>query len=276
MYLYIIISSLLKGVAIIFNKLTKTTTEENIKKDFKKLSNYTIHAKGYRTINGFAADCNTNADYLADIINNRINSYPTITFLKLLADNSEGRVTLKEFALCCGYSNYTNNDMNQVKDIYVRRGWFCYADFGDNSMDSEVGGHRLILILQNDIGNSHSSNTIVYPVTSRKKRNYPTHVNAGSDCGLPDDSTIMCESPMTISKRRLIQNGTIMKVSECPIFILKKVEVALLKAQGVIDIRVNEKDAIESLKNINSIKTYQYEKSQHIGGKLLFSYLKEV
>lgn len=243
--------------------IKKTITEENSKKDFKKLSNYVNLAKGYRTINNFAADCRTNADYLELVINAKISSYPTIPFLKLIADNSEGRVTLKELTLACGYSNYANNDMEQIKNIYVRRGWFAYANFGDRAMDSEIGGHRLVLIIQNDTGNKFSSNTMVIPITSRKKKNMPTHVMVGSDCGLQFDSTISCELTSTISKRRLIQNGIVQKIADCPAHIMKMVEVALLKAQGVIDLRMDEQEAIDLLvnmnTNMNTTRTYQYE-----------------
>ena len=116
-----------------FNTLLakKPKTEENIKKNFKKLAVYVRNAKGqYRTINGFAADLKTNADYLADIINARICSYPTITFLKLIANSSEGRVSFKDLTLACGYSNYINNDLEQIKNISIERGAIYYANFG--------------------------------------------------------------------------------------------------------------------------------------------------
>ena len=253
--------------------IKKTITEENAKKDFKKLANYVLRAKGNRTINGFAADLRTNAAYLADIINVRINSYPTIPFLKLIADNSDNRVSLKELTLACGYSNYANNDMEQIKNIYVRRGWFAYANFGDRAMDSEIAGHRLVLIIQNDTGNKFSSNTMVIPITSRKKKNMPTHVIVGSDCGLQFDSTISCELTSTISKRRLVQNGIVQKVAECPSYIMKLVEVALLKAQGVIDLRMDEQEAIDSLINMNTTKTFQYENnySHHVTSQMAYA-----
>ena len=242
--------------------IKKVTTEENIKKDFKKLSNYVLYAKGqYRTINGFAADCRTNADYLADVINARISSYPTIPFLKIVSDNSQGRVTLTELTLACGYSNYSNNDMEQIKNIYIRRGWFAYANFGDNCMDSEYGGYRLVLIIQNDVGNSRSSTTIVLPVTSRKtKSKMPTHVFASaSECGMPYDSIVSCEQVRCISKRRLIQNGIVQKISECPTHIMQKVEVALMKAEGTIDPYANESEVIEALINLNKVKSFRQE-----------------
>jgi len=253
-----------------FNKLMKkVTTEENAKKDFKKLANYVMTAKGHRTTNGFAADCKTNADYLANILNAKINSYPDIKFLKIIADTSEGRVSLKDLTLACGYSNYVNNDMEQIKNIEVRRGTFCYVGLGD-VIDSEYGGNRLCLVIQNDVGNHFSSTSIILPLTSRKsKAKLPTHVEA-KNCGLPQESIISCEQIRCVSKRRLSQNGIVQKVSECPSEIMLLVEVAMLKAQGVIHLKMNEQEAVQYLMNMNKQKTFQYQNnynrsaSQHV------------
>jgi len=243
------------------NLLKKNTNEENTKKDFKKLANYVMFAKGNRTINGFAADCKTNADYLANIVNAKINSYPDIKFLKIIADNSGERVSLKDLTLACGYSNYVNNDMEQIKNIEVRRGWFCYTNFGDQVIDSEYGGYRISLIVQNDVGNHFSSTSIAIPLSSRRsKAELPTHVKiTASESGLPNDSIISCEQVRCISKRRFIQQGTVQKVSECPPNIMLKVEVSLLKAQGVIHLKMNEQEAIEYLKNMNKVKTFKQQ-----------------
>ena len=249
-----------KGRCIIMlnTLIKKVTTEENIKKDFKKLSNYVIHAKGtHRTINNFSADCHTNADYIADVINARINSYPTIPFLKLIADNSEGRVSLKDLTLACGYSNYDNNDIEQIKNITIRRGWFCYADLGQ-ILDSEYGGHRMSLIIQNDVGNLKSSTTIIIPVTSRRtKSKMPTHVEVGSE--LQQDSIISCEQVRCVSKRRLLQNGIVQKIAEASPSLMRRVEVALMISEGTLSPYVNKEEVIEALFNLNKPKTYQYE-----------------
>ena len=234
-----------------------TKTEENIKKDFKKLASYIIIAKGHRTVNGFSADCQTNANYLADIINGRISAYPTIPFLKIISDCSEGRVTLKDLTLACGYSNYANNDMEQIKNITVRRGWFVYTDFG-NILDSEYGGHRMSLIVQNDVGNLRSSTTIVLPVTSRRtKSKMPTHVDVGAE--LQQESIICCEQVRCVSKRRLLQNGIVQKIAEASPALMRKVEVALMKAEGTISPYANEDEVIEALYNLNKVKTFRQE-----------------
>ena len=65
------------------------------------------------------------------------------------------------------------------------------------------GGIRPVLILQNDIGNRHSSTTIIAPITSRRQYStQPTHVNIDAE-GLAKKSTVMLEQIRTIDKSRL-------------------------------------------------------------------------
>jgi len=243
------------------SKLKANVNTVNKEKDFKKLATYVSLAKGYRSIGGFAADLKMNAKYIEDVIHARIISYPSVQFLKLVAENSEGRVSLKDLKLACGYSLYENNDLQQIKNIQVRRGWICYANFGEKTLDSEVGGYRPILIIQNDIGNKFSSNTIVLPITSRCKKNMPTHVLIGKESGLKCDSIISCELPNTISKRRISSNGVVQKIAECSLQTMLKVEICLLKAEGVIDININEDDAIEAIMNLNKNKVSKYQEN---------------
>jgi len=243
------------------NKLMNNTkTEVNIKKDFKKVANYVALAKGRRNVNSFASDMKTDSEYLTLVINAKIGSYPTIPFLKMIADNSEGRVSLKDLTLACGYSNYANNDMEQIRNIYVRRGWIVFASYGDKGLDSEVQGTRPVLVIGNNLGCKFSSNISVLAITSRSKRSMQTHVPIGREHGLSCDSTISCELPDTITKRRIISaNGVVGKITECPFEIMQQVEIALMKANGLIDNNMNVQDAIEALKGMNTQKTYQYE-----------------
>ena len=247
---------------IMFNKLfaksTNTTkTEVNTKKDFKKLANLIMIAKGtHRTINNFGADCKIEGGYIELIIREKINVYPNIQTLNVFANNSEGRVSLQDLKIACGYSLYANNDLEQIKNIRARRGDFCFADFGDKGIDSEVGGPRMVLVVQNNKGNACSSNSIVIAMTTRSKAKMPTHVFASSkECNIPQDSIICCELPNTISKRRLIgRNGVFQKVAECPTSLMLKVEIALMKSEGILELHVSEEEAIETLKNLNKVR----------------------
>ncbi len=90
--------------------------------------------------------------------------------------------------------------------IEVRRGDVIEVDL-DPVMGSETGKTRPCIVIQNDMGNMHSTCTIVAIITSKKviNKKYPTHiwVNKG-DGGLKNDSIIQCEQIRTIDKSRII------------------------------------------------------------------------
>lgn len=84
----------------------------------------------------------------------------------------------------------------RIGDVYM-------ASF--DGVGSEQRGIRPALIFQNNVGNVHSPNVIVLPLTSKiKKIHQPTHVLIRSEgTGLKRDSMVLCENPMSISKSRL-------------------------------------------------------------------------
>jgi len=81
-----------------------------------------------------------------------------------------------------------------------------YADLSPVK-GSEQGGVRPVLILQNDVGNRHSTTTIVACITSQvmSKHRLPTHINltTADDNGLPKASMVLLEQIRTIDKCRL-------------------------------------------------------------------------
>lgn len=82
------------------------------------------------------------------------------------------------------------------------------VDFGNNVIDSEQGGIRPAIIIQNDTGNLHSSTTIVMPVSSKMKNiNQPTHTLLKKDGqkGLVCDSIVLGECLRQISEKRIIK-----------------------------------------------------------------------
>ncbi len=86
----------------------------------------------------------------------------------------------------------------------VKRGEIYYADLSP-VVGSEQGGIRPVLILQNNVGNKHSTTTIVAPITSSlKKSNLPIHVFIENDIdGLEKDSFVLLEQIKTLDCRRL-------------------------------------------------------------------------
>lgn len=80
------------------------------------------------------------------------------------------------------------------------------VDFGNAEFVGEQGGRRPAVVVQNNIGNSHSETTIVLPFTSKiKKTMQPTHSlftrNTG---GLNEDSVLLGECIRQISKERIL------------------------------------------------------------------------
>lgn len=81
-----------------------------------------------------------------------------------------------------------------------------YADLS-NSIKSEQGGTRPVIVVQNDIGNRYSPTVIIFPITSElKKINMPTHciLHKTSENGLDVDSMVLGEQIRVIDKSRLL------------------------------------------------------------------------
>lgn len=86
-----------------------------------------------------------------------------------------------------------------MKTLKVKRGQIYYADLSP-VVGSEQGGMRPVVIIQNDIGNTHAPTTIVAAVTSiQTKSKLPTHI----EIPLIKDSVILVEQLRTIDKKRL-------------------------------------------------------------------------
>lgn len=84
----------------------------------------------------------------------------------------------------------------------LKRGQIYYADLGD-PVGSVQGWRRPVIVLQNDVGNEHSTTTIVAPMT-RKKRYLTVHVffEIGKGGG---ESCVMLEQIRAINKDALVQ-----------------------------------------------------------------------
>lgn len=73
---------------------------------------------------------------------------------------------------------------------------------GSGSVQS---GRRPGVVFQNNVGNAHSPNLVVLPLTTRlKKQGMPTHVYIpASGSGLARDSVVLCENPVCVPKESL-------------------------------------------------------------------------
>lgn len=102
----------------------------------------------------------------------------------------------------------------------MKRGQVYYADLRP-VVGSEQGGIRPCLIIQNDMGNTHSPTVIVVPMTRQKKNDLPTHIAVSTeDYCLDINTTILLEQIRTIDKSRLssfvgrLSDSTMQKVDE--------------------------------------------------------------
>jgi mRNA interferase MazF len=90
---------------------------------------------------------------------------------------------------------------NQIRD--VKLGQVYYVTFrGENHIQR---GRRPAVVVQNNIGNQHSTNIQVIPLTtSTTKASMPTHVILpANECGLRSDSIAQCEMQTQIDKSQL-------------------------------------------------------------------------
>ena len=91
--------------------------------------------------------------------------------------------------------------MSIQKERPIRRGDVYRADLMP-VIGSEQGGVRPVLVIQNNIGNQHSSTIIAAVITGRlKSRHLPTHILLSSAvCNLPQNSMVMLEQIRTLDR----------------------------------------------------------------------------
>lgn len=111
--------------------------------------------------------------------------------------------------------------------MVVKRGEVYFANL-DPVVGSEQGGTRPVVIIQNDIGNTHSTTTIAAITTNDKHSRMPTHVSLSHNSEPLRDSVAMLEQLRTIEKSRLINYvGTLSEET------MKKIDDAFMISIGV-------------------------------------------
>lgn len=116
--------------------------------------------------------------------------------------------------------------------MIVKRGDIYYANLSP-VVGSEQGGHRPVLVIQNDVGNKYSPTVIVAAITSQiSKAKLPTHVEiSAKQFNLDKDSVILLEQLRTIDKRRLKD-----KITHLSEEIMTKVDEAVRISLGLIQL----------------------------------------
>lgn len=85
----------------------------------------------------------------------------------------------------------------------MRKGDIYLADLGEED-GSLQAGRRPVIVVSNNLANSHSPIITIIPSTSKDKKNLPTHVYI-QGCGLPKPSLVLAEQITSINKSRLIK-----------------------------------------------------------------------
>jgi mRNA interferase MazF len=116
--------------------------------------------------------------------------------------------------------------------MIVKRGDVYYANLSP-VVGSEQGGHRPVLVIQNDVGNKYSPTVIVAAITSQiSKAKLPTHVEVNAkQHNLEKDSVILLEQMRTIDKRRLKE-----KITHLSEEFMNDVDEAIRVSLGLIQI----------------------------------------
>lgn len=87
--------------------------------------------------------------------------------------------------------------MNEFRE--VKRGDIFFCEFEFN-VACEQGGARPVVVISNNAANKHSPVITVVPVTSKKKKDLPTHAHIV----LKMQSTVSCEQIHSVAKERLL------------------------------------------------------------------------
>lgn len=228
--------------------------EVNLSKVNNQLSYAIDLAMGTNSISQFASKCNMPDDKLiTDMFYGRLKILPARETLRIIANNSEGRVTYIHLYDICGYSEKDSEEDNRWMTFMPKRGEIYYVDLGWN-MDAEQGGIRPFLNLQNDRGNKYSSTIVGCPITSKFKKIMPTHVKLSEFEGMEKPSIILCEQIQRISKRRLFYNRVPFKICDVPDYRMAEVKYALEFELGFKDLDYDDEIAFNKIRDIKVLE----------------------
>ena len=95
-------------------------------------------------------------------------------------------------------------DINQNKEAeklsYIKRGMVVIVNLPIQTENSIQGGERPCVIVSNNMGNRYSPNVTIIPLTSRSKKDLPTHVVIKSY----NNSIALGEQIMTVPKAWIV------------------------------------------------------------------------
>jgi len=88
----------------------------------------------------------------------------------------------------------------------IKRGDILFCSLGVPSGSSIQGGNRPVAVISNNVNNKFSTVFTAIPLTTRAKKNLPTHVDikASENHGLREDSIALCEQIMVLSEDSIL------------------------------------------------------------------------
>lgn len=149
----------------------------------------------------------------------------------------------------------------------VKRGEIYLCDFG-KTLGHEQGGKRYVIIIQNDVGNKYSPNTIVLPCTtahsSRMATQYSFYYSDENMLDYPHsmvssrENTALGEAITTVSKSRLIEYKGQMTEKFMDEKIQPIIEASLALKHRVKTVKVTQREVVK----IPETKIVYIEKNQ--------------
>lgn len=105
----------------------------------------------------------------------------------------------------------------------LRRGQLVMVNF-DERPGSCQRGIRPAVVIQNNMGNRHSTTTSVIPITSKSKKDLPVHITLNNNYDLAmKGNIIMAEQLTVVDKSQIIDYGESLKIED-----IRGVEQAML------------------------------------------------
>ena len=105
----------------------------------------------------------------------------------------------------------------------LRRGQLVMVNF-DERPGSCQRGIRPAVVIQNNMGNRHSTTTSVIPITSKSKRDLPVHIKLNNDYDLAmKGNIIMAEQLTVVDKSQIIDYGETLRIED-----IREIEQAML------------------------------------------------
>lgn len=98
---------------------------------------------------------------------------------------------------------------------FIKRGSLVMVNFDLYGNGSCQRGVRPAIVVQNNVGNKHSTTTVVIPLTSKKKNKLPVHYELKTDYDIAYSGSIaMAEQLSVISKEQILRVEKLLSIED--------------------------------------------------------------